>query len=68
MPNASHIVVRNAGHEQVMTHPVIRRAIVRFLAGDSVDGISAEWPPLRFVPLTGFDPARTHPSVRRPPS
>ncbi len=65
-PNASHIVVRNAGHEQVLTHPAIGPAILRFLRGDNVDEVTAAWPPLRFVPLEGYDPARTHPSVPRP--
>lgn len=65
-PNSSHIIVKNAGHEQVMSHPVVRAAIVRFLQGESVDDMTAGYPPLRFVPLTGYDPGRTHPSVPRP--
>lgn len=64
--DARHIIVRNAGHEQVLPHPEVRRAIVRFLQGEEVDGTRAEWPPLRFVPLTGYDRTRTHPSVPMP--
>jgi pimeloyl-ACP methyl ester carboxylesterase len=64
-PNSSHIIVKNAGHEQVIPHPDVRRAIVAFLKGESVDGVTAAWPPLRFVPIEGYDAARTHPSVPR---
>ncbi len=61
--NATHLTVANAGHEQVLTHPEIRDAIVRFLRGEDVRGVVAAWPPLRFVPLEGFDPEVSHPSV-----
>ncbi|MGE3618139.1 MAG: alpha/beta hydrolase [Gemmatimonadales bacterium] len=65
-PNSSHIVVRNAGHEQIMSHPAVIAAARRFLAGASVDDATASLPPLRFVPVEGYDPGRTHPSVPRP--
>jgi pimeloyl-ACP methyl ester carboxylesterase len=64
-PHSSHIVVKNAGHEQILPHPDVQRAILRFLRGESVDDVTAAWPPLRFVPIEGSDPARTHPSVPR---
>jgi hypothetical protein len=64
-PNSSHIIVRNAGHEQVLPHPDVLGAIARFLSGADVDDVTAGWPPLRFVPIEGYDPARTHPSVPR---
>ncbi len=63
--DSHHIIVGNAGHEQVLTHPAVRAAIVRFLKGEAVHDVTAAWSPLRFVPLTGHDPERTHPSVRR---
>ena len=63
--NGTHLIVRNAGHEQILTHPEIRKAVVRFLSGEDVSDVRAAWPPLRFVPLEGFDPEATHPSVPR---
>lgn len=65
-PNSSHIVVENAGHEQILTHPSVRQAIVDFLRGESVDDVTAAWPPLRFVPLEGRDSEVSHPSVPSP--
>jgi len=65
-PNSSHIIVKNAGHEQTLPHPAVQRALGLFLSGQSVDEITAAWPPLRFVPIEGYDPGRTHPSVPRP--
>lgn len=61
--DATHLVVDNAGHEQVLPHPEIQRAIVRFLRGESVRDVDAALPPLRFVPLEGCDSEVTHPSV-----
>lgn len=64
--NSVHLHVKGAGHEQVLPHPEIRKAMVDFLEGKDVRGVSAAWPPLRFVPLEGYDPELTHPSVPRP--
>lgn len=64
-PNSSHIIVENAGHEQVIAHPNVQRAILAFLRGENVDDVTASFPPLRFVPLEGYDPDNTHPSVPR---
>lgn len=61
--DATHFVVDNAGHEQVLPHPEVQRAIVRFLQGESVRDVHAALPPLRFVRLEGCDPEVTHPSV-----
>jgi pimeloyl-ACP methyl ester carboxylesterase len=49
--NSAHIVVGNAGHEQILTHPRVQEAIVRFLRGGSVHEVTASWPALRFVPV-----------------
>jgi pimeloyl-ACP methyl ester carboxylesterase len=65
-PNSSHIIVRNAGHEQVLPHPKVGRAIFAFLRGDDVDDVTAAWPTRRFVPLEGYHPNVTHPSVPIP--
>lgn len=64
-PNSSHIIVKNAGHEQIIQHPEVQRAIIAFLRGENVDDRTAAFPPLRFVPLEGHDPEVTHPSVPR---
>lgn len=63
--DATHLVVDNAGHEQVLPHPQVQQAVIRFLRGEDVAGVHAAYPPLRFVPLGGYDPAVTHPSVPR---
>ena len=63
--NATHLVVENAGHEQVLPHPEVQKAIVRFLRGEDVSDLRATWPRLRFVPLEGSDPEATHPSVTK---
>ena len=62
--NSSHIIVENAGHEQIIQHPNVQRAIGRFLAGESVDDVTASFPPLSFVPLEGRRAKLGHPSVR----
>jgi pimeloyl-ACP methyl ester carboxylesterase len=65
-PNATHIVVENAGHEQIFFQNDTVAPVVRdFLMGHDVRDRSVTYPPLRFVPLTGTDPAVTHPSVTR---
>ena len=63
--NATHLVVENAGHEQILPHPEVQKAIVRFLRGEDVSDLRAAWPRLRFVPLEGSDPEATHPSVTK---
>jgi hypothetical protein len=47
--NSAHIVVGNAGHEQILPHPSVQAAIVAFLRGGSVHEVTASWPALRFV-------------------
>ena len=70
--NATHIIVENAGHEQILPLPEIQAAGARFLRGEDVRDVHVELPPLRFVPIrtdgataTGSagTPAPTHPSV-----
>jgi pimeloyl-ACP methyl ester carboxylesterase len=64
--NATHLVVPNAGHEQIFfqndqTIPVI----VDFLAGQDVKHRRIDHPPLRFAPLDGDDPQVRHPALSR---
>jgi pimeloyl-ACP methyl ester carboxylesterase len=61
--HGTHLIVENAGHEQILTQPQIGKAIVRFLAGEDVSDVKVALPPIRFVPIEGYDPAVTHPSV-----
>jgi pimeloyl-ACP methyl ester carboxylesterase len=64
--NSIHLIVENAGHEQVLAHSEIKRALAKFLRGDDdVREITASYPPLRFVPLEGKSREVTHPSVSR---
>jgi pimeloyl-ACP methyl ester carboxylesterase len=65
-PNSDHIIVRNAGHEQILTNPAVQEAILAFLRGEDVSDVTASNPPLRFVPLEGYDPEVTHPSMGKP--
>jgi len=65
-PNATHLIVENAGHEQTFfqnetTLPVL----LDFLEGQDVKGRTITYPPLRFVPLEGIGTDVRHPSVRR---
>jgi pimeloyl-ACP methyl ester carboxylesterase len=65
MPNATHLVVENAGHEQTFFQNDGARAVIAdFLAGRDVHGRTITYPPLRFIPLEGSDPVVSHPSVR----
>jgi tetratricopeptide (TPR) repeat protein len=63
LSNATHIVVENAGHEQILPQPATQDAILRFLQGEEVRDVTVQAPPLRFVPIEGWDPTVTHPSV-----
>ncbi|MEM6769501.1 MAG: alpha/beta hydrolase, partial [Bacteroidota bacterium] len=63
LPNATHIVVKNAGHEQTLFHPEIGPSILKFLRGEDVSGTVAAYPPLKFVPLTGNVEGASHPAA-----
>ena len=68
MPNSTHLIVANAGHEQTFfQNDTSGPVIVDFLKGMDVSARRITYPPLRFVPLEG-PPASggpSHPSVRR---
>jgi hypothetical protein len=66
LSQATHLIVRGAGHEQVMIHPEVVQAVLGFLRGEDVSRARISWPPIQFVPLEGYDPLRTHPAVPRP--
>jgi pimeloyl-ACP methyl ester carboxylesterase len=66
MTDAVHLVVANAGHEQTLfQNDTAVPVLVDFLAGKDVSGRRITYPPLRFVPLEGSDPAVAHPAVAR---
>lgn len=46
-----HLVVENAGHEDLLTNPEVQRAIGEFLARGTVPTAAIVAPPLEFVPL-----------------
>jgi pimeloyl-ACP methyl ester carboxylesterase len=65
-PNATHLVVENAGHEQIFFQNDNVMPVVRdFLLGKDVRDRRVTYPALRFVPLTGTDPNVTHPAATR---
>lgn len=64
--DAVHLSVENAGHEAAFFDPRVHEIMRRFLAGEDVRGERVVQPPLRFVPVEGYDPLATHPSVPRP--
>lgn len=61
--HASHVVVENAGHEDLLTNPEVQRRILAFLAGEEPADERIPGPPLVFVPPEGDDPHVGHPSI-----
>ncbi len=61
--NATHLVVKNAGHEQILSNATIKEAILRFFRGGDVSEIRASNKELRFIPMTGTDEQVSHPSM-----
>ncbi|MCG8330975.1 MAG: alpha/beta hydrolase [Chitinophagales bacterium] len=61
--NSSHIIVNNAGHEQIMTHPQAADTMIRFLKGENIDNVALSRPKLEFIPVTGKVGEVSHPSV-----
>jgi pimeloyl-ACP methyl ester carboxylesterase len=63
LPNSTHLIVPNAGHEQTFWQNDTSPAVIRdFLAGQDVHDRKITYPPLKFVPLEGKDDG--HPSVK----
>ena len=61
--NSSHIIVDNAGHEQILRHPESGATIIRFLKGENVDDVALFYPKLRFIPVTGASNKLSHGSL-----
>ncbi len=51
--NSTHLVVENAGHEQIQFHRQTTIAIERFLRGEDVGGMEIAYPALEFKGLGG---------------
>lgn len=63
--NSSHIIVDNAGHEQVLSHPKATATVRKFLRGENVDDVALFYPKLEFIPVKGDPLGRRHPSMGR---
>ena len=63
--NSSHIIIDNAGHEQILTHPEATLTIVRFLKGENVDDVALYYPTLEFIPVRGKADKLSHPSIQK---
>ena len=63
MPRATHLVVANAGHEDILPMPEAQAAVAAFLRGEDVSGRTLALPAPRFVPLTGARPSPSHPCL-----
>ena len=61
--NATHLIVADAGHEQIWTDETTP-ILIDFLKGENVRDRRLEYRPLRFLPLEGIDPEMSHPAVR----
>ena len=62
-PNSNHIIVKNAGHEQVLSHPKASPSIIRFLQGENIDEVALAYPKLKFIPIVGESKEVYHPSL-----
>ena len=61
--NSEHIIVKNAGHEQIVYHPRAQETILKFLKGDAVGDVTMSYPTIQFIPLTGPSEDVWHPSL-----
>lgn len=48
MPNARHLIVANAGHEDMLPNPEVQKAIAAFLRGENLGDRTITLPPLAF--------------------
>lgn len=63
-PHSAHLVVTNAGHEDLLFNPEVEDRILRFLGGEAPDATRIEAPELRFALLQGPDPEVSHPALQ----
>ncbi|MEO0468847.1 MAG: alpha/beta hydrolase [Bacteroidota bacterium] len=60
---SSHIIVEQAGHEQILAHPESVPTILRFLKGERLDTAILSFPELQFIPVKGKPGKLSHPSL-----
>ncbi len=63
--NGTHLIVENAGHEQILPQPAIAKAILDFLRGRDVRNVKVVLPMMKFVPIEGGGSGPTHPALAR---
>jgi len=61
--NSHHIVVKNAGHEQIVYHPKAQETILRFFKSENIDNVTMSYPPIKFIPVTGIPEILWHSSM-----
>jgi pimeloyl-ACP methyl ester carboxylesterase len=49
--SSTHIIVKNAGHESMLTESPVQQAIVDYLRGQDVSSVRISLPPLKFVAI-----------------
>jgi pimeloyl-ACP methyl ester carboxylesterase len=47
--SSTHIIVKNAGHESILTESRVQQAMVDYLRGQDVSSVQVSLPPLKFV-------------------
>jgi pimeloyl-ACP methyl ester carboxylesterase len=61
---SAHVILENAGHNDLVDHPEAHRRVIRFLSGEELDDERiAALPPIRFALLAGDDPLVEHPAL-----
>ena len=51
--NSTHLLVKNAGHEDMLVNPQVQQAITEYLQGQDVSRLKLSLPEVRFLPLIG---------------
>ncbi|HSE98154.1 MAG TPA: alpha/beta hydrolase [Blastocatellia bacterium] len=49
--SSTHIIVKNAGHESMLTESPVQQAMVDYLRGQDVSGVAVSLPPLKFIAI-----------------
>ena len=62
--NSISLVVKNAGHEQILTNHEIRKIIPIFLSGKDISYLDTSKEALTFIPLVGVNNTVMHPAVK----
>jgi pimeloyl-ACP methyl ester carboxylesterase len=49
--SSTHIIVKNAGHESMLTESRVQQTMVDYLRGEDVSGVHVSLPPLKFMAI-----------------